>query len=185
MRRIRTKAVQNRPARLHQPIRHAKIIGARHIARRKIATVVLQIVRAHLRISHRINVFVTKTPRLFANWIDAHADATGTGIRAVIGVDAQFEPLGMHIIGKPLDTVRKFSRNGIRLYDAVRIARTRPAVVNVHELITGRLHAVRNHRVGGVRNRGLADAAAIAVPVVPAHLRREREIIGYRQERLP
>jgi hypothetical protein len=89
-------------------------------------------------------------------------------VRAVVRVNAELEFLGMNLVRQPLDAIRKLAGNGISLDDAVGIAGTGPAVVNVDELVSGGLHAVGGDDIGGVGDGGFADAATVAVPIIPA-----------------
>src|SRR6478609_9136189 len=70
--------------------------------------------------------------------------------------------------------------------EAEAVARTVPAVVDVDELIAGRLHPARHHGVGGLANQLLTDVALELVPAVPSHrgrLRQRVELLGLRTRR--
>src|SRR5256712_10406766 len=60
----------------------------------------------------------------------------------------------------------------------LRIATYLPAVVDVHILVAGRLHAAGDHRVCHLTNEFVAHVTAKLVPTVPTHGRGRRQRPG-------
>src|SRR5436305_14140572 len=83
------------------------------------------------------------------------AGAFGAGHRAYVRIEADLQPFPMNVVGQRLDTgweslqVRQNVPGGVP-------ARL-PAVVEIDELITCILHAVRNHCIGGLAHNFLVE----------------------------
>jgi len=75
----------------------------------------------------------------------------------------------MHIVRQCLYAGREAL--GVGLNVAVGVALALPAIVNVHVLVAGVLHAGLHHGIGGLSDQALVDFAGKFVPAVPAHLR--------------
>src|SRR5262249_43529951 len=99
------------------------------------------------------------------------AGPMAAGLGAAVAVDAELQALVVNVVGDGLDAVGK--RRRVRLQRAVGGARRqRPAVVDVHVLVAGVLHAAGHHGVGDLTDEVRVDVARELVPAVPPHRRR-------------
>jgi hypothetical protein len=138
---------------------------------RDVAVVVLEVVHAPLRELQGVGVLVPVT----AGEPAALRARRGAGVL----VDAELEAERMHVVGDRLDAVRELGRVGHQVAAEVAV-RLGPAVVDVHVLVAGRLHAIGHHGLGGLLDQLRADVAAERVPVVPAHRRRQGQAVVQR-----
>src|SRR5713101_492217 len=103
------------------------------------------------------------------------AGAARAGFRASIGIDAEFEALGVDVIGEGLDAGGESFRVGDDVGSSV--AADLPAIVNDDVFVAGVLHAAADEGVGGGLDEILVDVAGEAVPTVPAHGRSESQAV--------
>jgi len=89
------------------------------------------------------------------------------GLRAGVGVDAEFQTFAVNVIGKGFDARGKVFRIGNDV--AVFFARDLPAVVDDDVLVAGVFHAGLHHGVGCLAKEIFVDVALEFVPAVPAH----------------
>src|SRR3989442_15381385 len=97
------------------------------------------------------------------------AGATLARLPSRVGVDAEFEALGVHVVGERLDAVGE--ARGIRHESSLRVTYHLPAVVDHDVPIPSVAHAARDHGVGGFADPPVRDVAPEMVPAVPAHRR--------------
>src|SRR3989442_9301714 len=97
------------------------------------------------------------------------AGATLARLPSRVGVDAEFEALGVHVVGERLDAVGE--ARGIRHESSLRVTYHLPAVVDHDVPIPSVAHAARDHGVGGFADQPVRDVAPEVVPAVPAHRR--------------
>src|SRR5208337_3785942 len=99
----------------------------------------------------------------------------GAGSGAGAGIDAEFEALGMDVIGQGLHIGKFFVREDVAVFiaaghpGAIDRAALFPGVVDIDIDVSG---------VGHAANRLVIDAAGELVPTVPAHGRRFSETVG-------
>src|SRR5581483_1091560 len=159
------EAEQDGPAGFHQRVAHAAIVHLGVGADGQVAVVLLQVVGAPLGIGVGVDVFIEVTAGLVL-----------AGVGAVIGIDAELKSERVDVIRERGHAVGKFA--GIGDNHAIGIAGNLPAVVHIHVLVAGSLQSASIDDVGIVADDRFADAAAVGVPIVPAHRRGQGEIVG-------
>ena len=84
-----------------------------------------------------------------------------------IRIDAQLQALGVDIIGKRLDAIRKF----LRVWNDVVVAVTTalPQVINEDVLVTSISESMFHHGIGSFLNQFLADVPLKEIPGHPSH----------------
>ena len=98
--------------------------------------------------------------------------------RARVGcrIDAELEPLVVHVAGEPCDARGK--PRGVPANGAGGIPAVHPAIVDVHVLVADVLHPAADQSIGGGFDARFVDVARERVPRVPAHGRRGRDDAG-------
>src|SRR5712691_7901956 len=105
----------------------------------------------------------------------AASGTLGAGHGASIGVDAEFQALGVNVVGESLDAGRESVRVG---YDvAGGVAADLPAIVDDNVFVAGVLHAAGDKGVGGGLDEIFGYVAGETIPTVPAHGRGESETV--------
>jgi len=82
----------------------------------------------------------------------------------------------MDVVGQSLDAVRKPGWVGDD--HPIGVAGDLPTIIDVDELVTGRLHAVGGHGVGDATDGRVTHIAAKMVPAIPAHGRGQGQVGG-------
>src|SRR5690242_4444438 len=93
-----------------------------------IAPIVFEIVDAPRGILRRVLVFVAPGP-----------GPAAAGLRSSVGIDAEFESLGMDVVAERLHTRGKALRVGLDI--SMRVARALPAIVDHNIEIAGVAHS--------------------------------------------
>jgi len=97
---------------------------------------------------------------------------TAAGLGAGGGVNADFEALGVDVVGEGLH-VREL---GVGVQDAAGVALALPGVVDVDVDVAGVFHAGGDDLVGGVADVFVSDAFREVIPTVPSHGGRQRHL---------
>ncbi len=95
------------------------------------------------------------------------------GLTPRVGVDAELQSLGVHVVGERFDAAGK--ARGVRDEPSLGVARHLPAIVDHDVLVAGVAHAVGGHGVGRFLDELRAHVAAEVIPAVPTHRRRAGE----------
>ena len=151
------------PAGRAQGIAHRGVGGAGILAA-VVAPVVFEVVDAPAGVLPRVLELVA-----------AAAGAPLAGPVAGAGIDAEFHPERMGVVGEGLDAGGK--ARGIRQDVALGVARDLPAIVDDDVGVPGGAHAVGGHGARGLEDDPLVDVAAEVAPGIPAHGRRSGETV--------
>ncbi len=127
------------------------------------APVVFQIVHAPGGVLNGILIFVAEA-----------AGASGTSLRACVGIHAKFQPERMNVVSNGFHAMRKALRVGDDV--GIRVAADLPAVVNDDVDVARIFHAGLHDGVGHALDEIFADVAGELVPRVPAHGRGQRQV---------
>ena len=98
------------------------------------------------------------------------------GARARVGIKTELKAFAVHMIREGLHSFGESC--GICDDGSRGITAHLPAVVDVHILVAGGLHATADHGVGHFTNEFVADVAAKLVPTIPSHRRSLRKRRG-------
>ena len=139
---------------------------AREVAVGDAAAVVLEVVDAPGRERGRVLGLVAVAP-----------GPVGARGGAGVFVEAEPEAQAVHVVGHRLDPAREAGGVRNQVAGAVPV-RGHPAVVDIHVVVAGRLHAVADHRLSGLLHQAGVDPAERRVPVVPAHRRGRGEAVA-------
>src|SRR5258708_2417595 len=139
-------------------------IGGLGVFRTGVAPIVFQVIDAPSSVLHGVLIFVA-----------AAAGTLGAGHGAGVGIDAEFQALGVDIVGESFDARGESFRVGDDVAGGG--AGDLPAIVDDDVFVAGVLHAAANEGVGGGLDKILVDAAGEAIPTVPAHRRSEGQAV--------
>src|SRR5712692_3975021 len=157
------EAENDRAAGGFQRVAHGGVSGL-GVFRAGVAPIVFEVIDAPRSVLQSVLIFVAAT-----------AGTLGTSHCSRVGIDAEFQALGMDVVGESLDTGGESFRVGDDVAGGV--AADLPAIVNDNVFVAGVLHAAADEGVGGGLDKILVDVAAETVPAVPAHGRSESQTV--------